>query len=42
MKQQILAMAADQQAGFAQHRKPTRHDAFLLTMELIVPWAALC
>lgn len=42
MKQQTLAMAADQEAGFAQHRKPTRRDAFLQTMESIVPWAALC
>ena len=42
MKQQTLAMAADQEAGFAQHRKPTRRDAFLHTMESIVPWAVLC
>ena len=42
MKQQTLAMAADQEAGFAQHRKPTRRDVFLQTMESIVPWAALC
>jgi transposase, IS5 family len=42
MKQQTLAMAADQEAGFAQHRKATRRDTFLQTMETIVPWAALC
>ena len=42
MKQQTLAMAADQGAGFEQHRKPTRRDVFLDTMHRIVPWAALC
>ena len=42
MKQQTLAMAADQGSGFEQHRKPTRRDKFLKTMEAIVPWAALC
>ena len=42
MKQQTLAMAADQAAGFENHRKPTRRDEFLKTMEAIVPWAALC
>ena len=42
MKQQTLAMAADQEAQFAQHRKPTRRDTFLQTMESIIPWAALC
>ncbi|MDO8767393.1 MAG: IS5 family transposase [Burkholderiaceae bacterium] len=41
MKQQTLAMAADQ-SGYEQHRKPTRRDEFLATMEAIVPWAALC
>ncbi len=41
MKQHTLAMAADQEAGFAQHRKTTRRDAFLQTMDSIVPWAAL-
>lgn len=35
-------MAADQGAGFEQHRKPTRRDAFLDTMHQIVPWSALC
>jgi IS5 family transposase len=42
MTQQTLAMAADQGAGFEQHRKPTRREAFLDTMEKIVPWAQLC
>lgn len=42
MKQQTLAMAADQGQGFEQYRKPTRRDTFLTTMEEIVPWAALC
>jgi IS5 family transposase len=40
MKQQTLAMAQDQ--GFEQHRKPTRRDRFLETMDRIVPWEALC
>ncbi|WP_283445827.1 IS5 family transposase [Noviherbaspirillum suwonense] len=40
MKQQTLAMAADQ--GFERHRKPTRRDAFLETMNRAVPWDALC
>lgn len=42
MKQQTLAMAADQSAAFEQHRRPTRRDAFLATMEQIVPWSTLC
>jgi len=42
MKQQTLAMAADQGAGFEQHRKPTRRDVFLDTMNRIVPWSTLC
>ncbi|MFZ5530958.1 MAG: IS5 family transposase [Pseudomonadota bacterium] len=42
MKQQTLAMAADQNSGFEQYRRPTRRDQFLATMEEIVPWAALC
>lgn len=41
MKQQTLAMAADQ-SGYEQHRKPTRRDEFLATMQAIVPWEALC
>jgi len=42
MKQQTLAMAADQGAGFEQYRRPTKRDAFLATMEQIVPWQDLC
>src|SRR5664279_1310230 len=37
MKQQTLAMAADQGAGFEQHRRPTRREEFLATMNEIVP-----
>ena len=40
MKQQTLAMAADQ--TFENYRKPTRRDEFLKTMDVIVPWSALC
>lgn len=42
MKQQTLAMAADQAAGFEKHRKPTRRDEFLDLMNRLVPWEALC
>jgi transposase, IS5 family len=42
MKQQTLAMAADQNAPYEQYRKPTRRDMFLATMEQIVPWSELC
>jgi IS5 family transposase len=42
MKQQTLAMAADQNSQYERYRKPTRRDAFLATMERVVPWAALC
>ena len=42
MKQQTLAMAADQGEGFEQHRRATRRDVFLSTMEQLVPWSALC
>ncbi|HBO1345057.1 IS5 family transposase [Pseudomonas aeruginosa] len=42
MKQQTLAMAADQNAQYEQYRRPTKRDVFLATMEQIVPWAALC
>lgn len=42
MKQQTLAMAADQGAGFEQKRRPTRRDEFLETMNRIVPWEELC
>lgn len=40
MKQQTLAMATVQ--TFENYRKPTRRDEFLKTMEVIVPWSALC
>ncbi|MBS1210924.1 MAG: hypothetical protein H6R19_3322 [Proteobacteria bacterium] len=42
MKQQTLAMVADQESGFEQYRKPTRRDEFLRTMNARVPWSALC
>ena len=42
MKQQTLAMAADQGSGYEHYRKPTRRDEFLKTMQAIVPWAELC
>jgi transposase, IS5 family len=42
MKQQTLAVAADQGAGFERFRRPTRRDEFLQTMQAIVPWEALC
>jgi len=42
MKQQTLAMAADQDSGLEQPRKPTRREEFLQAMDAIVPWAALC
>jgi IS5 family transposase len=42
MKQQTLAMAADQNAGFEPYRRPTKRDVFLQTMEQIVPWPQLC
>jgi len=42
MKQQTLAMAADQNAQYERYRRPTKRDMFLATMEQIVPWAALC
>jgi transposase, IS5 family len=42
MKQQTLAMAADQNAEYEQYRRPTKRDVFLATMERIVPWAELC
>jgi len=38
MKQQTLAMAAGQ--GFERHRKPTRRDTFLETMNRVIPWDA--
>jgi IS5 family transposase len=42
MKQQTLAAAADQGAGFEQYRRATKRDVFLATMDEIVPWQALC
>ena len=42
MKQQSLAMAADQSAGFEQYRRATKRDVFLATMNEIVPWQELC
>src|SRR6201993_5640098 len=42
MKQQTLAMAADQGAGFETRRKRTRRDGFLDTMNTIMPWTELC
>jgi IS5 family transposase len=42
MKQQTLAMAADQNDGFERYRRPTKRDEFLATMDSIVPWAELC
>ena len=42
MKQQTLAAAADQEAGFEQYRKATKRDVFLATMNDIVPWQDLC
>ena len=42
MKQQTLAMAADQGAGFERFRRRTKREDFLDAMDAIVPWAALC
>jgi IS5 family transposase len=42
MKQQTLAMAADQEAEFERYRRPTKRDVFLATMQEIVPWQELC
>jgi IS5 family transposase len=42
MKQQTLAMAADQEAGFQRYSRPTRRDEFLQKMEVLVPWSELC
>lgn len=42
MKQQTLAVAADDNAPYEQYRRPMKRDVFLATMEQIVPWAALC
>jgi IS5 family transposase len=42
MKQQTLAMAADQSETFERFRRPTKRDTFLATMDRIVPWDELC
>ncbi len=42
MKQPILAMVAKYETGFEQHRRPTRRDEFLGTMNRIISWADLC
>ena len=42
MKQQTLATAADQGAGFEQNRRAIKRDVFLATMNEIVLWQALC
>ena len=42
MKQQTLAMAADQGAGFERYRRRTKREDFLDAMNAIVPWGALC
>jgi IS5 family transposase len=42
MKQQTLAMAADQSERFERYRRPTRRGEFLATRNHIVPWAELC
>jgi IS5 family transposase len=38
MKQQTLAMAADQGGGFERYRRATKRDVFLATMNEIAPW----
>ena len=38
MKQQTLAIAADHNAQCEKYRKTTRRDAFLATMQTLVPW----
>ena len=42
MKQQTLAAAADQNAGFERYRRSTKRDVFLGTMNEIVRWRELC
>jgi IS5 family transposase len=42
MKQQTLAMAADQCAGYAQHLGPKRRDEFQTMTNAVVPWQASC
>jgi IS5 family transposase len=41
MKQQTLAMAADQGSEFELYRRPTKRDVFLQMMNEIVPWEQL-
>lgn len=42
MKQQTLAVAADQAAGFGQDRRRTKREVFLAMMDEVVPWRELC
>jgi IS5 family transposase len=42
IKQQTLAMAAVQGAGFETRRKRTRCDEFHDTINTIMPWPELC
>lgn len=42
MKQQTLAVAADQGGGFERYRRSTKRDVFLATINEIVPWSELC
>ena len=42
MKKNILAMTADQEAGFGQTRRPQRRDEFLDTINLVVQWGEPC
>jgi transposase, IS5 family len=42
MKQQTLAMAADQGAGYERFRRRTKREDFLDAMNAIVPWPQLC
>lgn len=39
MKQQALAMAADQSARSKRYRRPTLRDEFLATLERIMRWS---
>ncbi len=40
MKQQTLAMAADQGRGFERYRRRAKREDFLDSIEAIVPYAA--
>jgi transposase, IS5 family len=42
MKQQTLAVAADQNALAEKYRRPTKRDVFLSKMNELVPWQQLC